>query len=493
MNGRWALTLIAVAALAFLVVVGWQGLVGSDVGEPLSAGLDEPTPGGARLGRPGTSADPTEPARATPKPDARGEVAGRVVDETGRAVTGAVVFALPKNQPGADSIRFRTVTDAAGAFQLPRARLVGCWLGVRADSFGLAHLDADALPDEDLLVTLRPGPVLELDLRVRGAVEGEASLLITSMAEETSDRHPGPDGAVRIERRLRLAVPGVHRVHLSGAGGVIVSCDSARLAWTPRRARVDRLPGTAILTFGASGRVVVRVRDEATGRRFLDVGRLAAVDLDAGEEVTHREGRGPGGRHVLQRHLAPGRYRFSFETPGYLPWSSEPVTLSEEKPELTLSARIVRDEGLGDITLRSDTVHRVAWRSAGDGEGAWRGAVVQRSESGLRLRALSVGAIDLLLWRDAGPSSRVAFLGAVDVKASAATSVTPRWRPGIRLEVPRAPASPYRVRHARLGWLPAYDADAPAAENGPWPLAYEGDGGLLGPYPFDDLSLEPMK
>lgn len=492
MNGRWLLALIAVAALAVLVVVGWQGLVGTDLDRPPSDSPDGPTAGSARLGRPGTPGQPARPASVAPAPDAEGEVTGRVVDEAGRAIAGAVVFALPKTQSGADSVRARAVTDAAGAFAMPRARLGGCWLGVRADSFGITHVDGDALPEESLRVTLRPGPLLELDLRVTGSVSGEADLHLRSVDAEATYTYPGPDADARVERRLRLAVPGLHPVTLASAGGVVVTCNSARLAWTPRRVSVARLPGTATVTFGASGRVVVRVRDDATGRRFLDVGRLAAVDLDTEEEVTHREGRGPGGRHVLQRHLAPGRYRFLFEAPGFLPWSSDAFTLSEEKPELTLNARLVPDDSVGDITLRAAAVHRVAWRRAGDSDGAWRGAPVVRSEEGLRLRAVPVAVIDLLLWRDSGPSSRVAFVDAVEVRASTVATVEPRWREGQRLEVPRNDEVPYRVRHPRLGWLPAYAAAAPPVEGGAWPSESAG-GASLGPYPFDDLTLEPVE
>lgn len=206
-----------------------------------------------------------------------------------------------------------------------------------------------------------------------------------------------------------------------------------------------------------------------------------------------REGRGSGGRHVIQRQLRPGLYRFVFEAPGYLPWSSDQINLPGEKGEVTLKARLVRDTELGEASLDTESLHRVAWRRSGDVEGEWRGAHIVRGAQGIRLRGMPAGRVDLLLWQAAGVGAQVAFLDGVDVGGTGAEGVKLAWRAGTILQTTGTEEDVFRVVHERLGALPAYRAGRPPRAGQAWPREAGGAGQVLGPYPLPDVALKNVE
>jgi RNA polymerase sigma-70 factor (ECF subfamily) len=185
--GAWGAGVLALAAVATFVVAvrgGWAPL-------PPSARAESAVPV-LRAAVAEVPAPRTMPAAATrPAPVAADHVRGRVCDVTGAALAGVAVVCRSQGQESGD------VSDGAGEFMLPVARVAPSSLGVGHDHVCLGAT-AGAVGSPVLLLA---APAIAVQVVVR---EGAGAV---------ADGPPIEGATVRLEHRVLAAFPGdVHHL-----------------------------------------------------------------------------------------------------------------------------------------------------------------------------------------------------------------------------------------------------------------------------------------
>jgi hypothetical protein len=278
------------------------------------------------------------------------------VSVDGLPIENALVYLLPKSQPGAHDVGDvpTAATIGDGSFQLLVSGVEGCWLCCIAEGYLPAFLGGpEARAKGDIKFVLHRGPTLSLVIHEGGRPHPHVATRVSiSTAQGGGDwLLPGPRHDPHVTILATVPESGVLLQSVGCSGPITVAPIRIGYYAVPESATLPGPEGHVEFTMYPSPGVRLHVMDEMTQRPISSRVRVEVLDPESESMVNGAVFSSPLGEYELNDRLRPGTFRLRVLAEGYQVWQQDDLLLTSRPDRQDIVVRLTPDRARATLLV----------------------------------------------------------------------------------------------------------------------------------------------